>query len=126
MAPSREVGDRPSGNGSTDRLLGELIAEVRTVKHNQNNAGQKIDAVAGKVDALAIVVANQGHLQEDVDELKEAAKVQRATIDGLIADKHRREGALGLAEAIRRFWPMFPFAAIMAVFIAWANGRLHL
>lgn len=126
MAPSREVGDRPSGNGSTDRLLGELIAEVRTVKHNQNNAGQKIDAVAGKVDALAIVVANQGHLTEDVEELKGTVKEQRATLEGLVADKHRREGAVGLVEWISKHWPFGLVAALLALIVAWANGKLPL
>jgi hypothetical protein len=30
--PNREVGEHKNG-GSTDRLLGELVAEVRAVKH---------------------------------------------------------------------------------------------
>lgn len=117
MAPSREVGERPNGNGSTDRLLGELIAEVRTVKHNQNNAGMKIDTVSGKVDALALVVATQGHLQEDVDGLKVAVK-------DLVIDKHRREGAIGLVEWVSKHWPFTLVAILLGAVIAWANGKL--
>jgi hypothetical protein len=117
MAPSRDVGERPNGNGSTDRLLGELIAEVRTVKHNQNNSGQKIDLVAGKVDALALVVANQGHLTEDVEELKGAVK-------GLVADKYRREGAIGLVEWVSKHWPFLIACVGLAAWVAFANGLL--
>jgi hypothetical protein len=124
MAPARDVGDRPNGN--TDRLLGELIAEVRTVKHNQNNTSTKVDIVAGKVDALALVVANQGHLIEDVDELKSTVKEQRSTIDDLVADKHRREGAIGLVEWISKHWPFALMAAVLGAVVVWANGRLHL
>jgi hypothetical protein len=124
MAPPRGSPDLP--NGSTDRLLGELIAEVRTVKHNQNNASAKVDIVAGKVDALALVVANQGHLQEDVDELKVTVKDQRSEINALVADKHRREGAIGLVEWISKHWPFTLVALALALIVAWANGRLHL
>jgi hypothetical protein len=123
MAPVHEVGDHP--NGSTDRLLGELIAEVRTVKHNLKTDSQKLDIVAGKVDALAIVVANQGHLQEDVDELKSVVKDQRGTIDLLLADKHRREGAIGLVEWLARHWPFTILGSIIVGVVLWANGRLH-
>jgi hypothetical protein len=126
MAPARNVGEPTPGNGSTDRLLGELIAEVRTVKHNQNNTSTKVDVVAGKVDALALVVANQGHLIEDVDELKATVKDQRTTIDGLVADKHRREGAIGLVEWISKHWPFTLVAMGLAVIVAWANGKLPL
>lgn len=122
MAPARGV----NGNGSTDRLLGELIAEVRTVKHNQNSTSMKVDVVAGKVDALALVVANQGHLIEDVDELKVVVKEQRITMDALIADKHRREGALGLFDWVSKHWPFTLVAALLAALVAWANGKFHL
>jgi hypothetical protein len=116
--PNREVGEHKNG-GSTDRLLGELVAEVRAVKHTANGASQKIDAVAGKVDALAIVVANQGHMQEDVNELKD-------TVKDLVADKLRREGAIGLFDWICRHWPFPVISAALAVWIAWANGKFHL
>jgi hypothetical protein len=126
MAPPRELGDDPNGHESTDRLLGELVAEVRAVKHTANGASQKIDAVAGKVDALAIVVANQGHLQEDVNELKALAKEQRITVDNLVADKHRREGAIGLVEWLMRHWPFTVLGGAIIAAVMWANGKLHL
>lgn len=104
--------------------LGEAIAVGREAKHAANGASQKIDAVSGKVDALAIVVANQGHLQEDVDELKATVKEQRTEIGELVADKHRREGAIGLIEWISKHWPFVGLSAIIIAWVGWANGLL--
>lgn len=102
--------------------MGEVQAGVREAKHAANNAGQKIDAVSGKVDALAIVVANQGHLQEDVDELKATVKEQRTEIGELVADKHRREGAIGLVEWISKHWPFLGLSGLIIGFVGYANG----
>jgi hypothetical protein len=96
--------------GSTDRLLGELIAEVRAVKHNQNNASQKLDSVS--------------RLVEQVKELKEEQGRHHFRIAVLEADKHRREGAVGLEEWFARHWPVTFVLALLAGFIAWANGRV--
>jgi hypothetical protein len=104
--PDREVGD---DNGrSTDRLLGELIAEVRAVKHNQNNASHKLDAVT--------------HLVETVREMKEEQERHHFRIAVLEADKNRREGAIGLFEWVSRHWPFTLIMAGLAAFVAWANG----
>jgi hypothetical protein len=105
--PDRDL----DGNGrSTDRLLGELIAEVRTVKHNQNNANHKLDAI--------------GHLVEQVREMKEEQEKHHFRIAVLEADKNRREGAVGLVEWLGRHWPFSLFAAALGAWVAWANGRL--
>lgn len=129
MAPPRRSGESTVPQATMNSLfekMGEVQAVAREAKHAANGASQKIDAVAGKVDALAIVVANQGHLQEDVDDLKSTVKEQRTTIEDLVADKHRREGAVGLVEWIGRHWPFPVISALLAAWIAWANGKLHL
>jgi hypothetical protein len=105
--------------------LGSVEASVREAKHAANNAGQKIDAVAGKVDALALVVATQGQLREHVLRLEEDAKEDRASIEMLKADKLRREGAVGLLEWISRHWPFTLLALALAAIVAWANGKIH-
>jgi hypothetical protein len=108
--PDRDVGD---GNGrSTDRLLGELIAEVRAVKHNQNNASSKLDAV--------------GHLVETVREMKEEQEKHHFRIAVLEADKNRREGAIGLFEWLARHWPISLIVAALAAWVAWANNKVTL
>jgi hypothetical protein len=106
--------------------LGETTAVAREAKHAANGASQKIDAVSGKVDALALVVANQGHLQEDVDELKTTVRDQRSEINQLLADKHRREGAIGLFEWFAKHWPFTIFGSALVAVVIWANGKLHL
>jgi hypothetical protein len=106
--PDRDVGD---GNGrSTDRLLGELIAEVRAVKHNQNNANHKLDAVT--------------HLVEQVKELREEQERHNFRLAVLEADKNRRDGAIGLVEWLSKHWPFSVIVAALAAWVAWANGRL--
>lgn len=101
----RDVGQ---DHGSTDRLLGELIAEVRSVKHNQNNASQKLDAV--------------NRLVEQVKELREEQGKHHFRLTVLEADKHRREGAVGLVEWFARHWPVTLVLSALAAFVAWANG----
>jgi hypothetical protein len=107
MAPSREVGS--NGNRSIDQLLGELIAEVRSVKHNQNDASAKLDAV--------------NHLIEQVKDIRREQERHATRITVLEADKLRREGAVGLVEWISRHWPFTVLITALGAFIAWANGR---
>jgi hypothetical protein len=104
--------------------LGSIEAVAREAKHASNNTSAKIDAVSGKVDALALVVATQGHLQEDVERLEQAAKENREHIAELQADKHRREGAINLFEWFARHWPFTLVAAGLGALVAWANGRI--
>jgi hypothetical protein len=104
--------------------LGSVEASVREAKHAANGASQKIDAVAGKVDALALVVATQGQLRDHVQRLEATVKEQGADIEALNIDKHRREGAIGLVEWISKHWPFAILAALLAALVAWANGRL--
>lgn len=124
MAPAREVGERSNGHGATDRLLGELVAEVRTVKHNQNNASQKMDAVSGKVDALALVVASQGQLSDHVQRLETDSRDQEEKIEILLTDKARREGALGLTNWFFRNWPTLIGMILLAGLVLKANGKI--
>jgi hypothetical protein len=107
--PDKEAGEN-ANRRSTDMLLGELIAEVRAVKHNQNNASQKIDAV--------------GRLVEQVKEIKEEQEKHHFRIAVLEADKNRREGAIGLVEWASRHWPFTLIAAMLATWVAWINGKI--
>jgi hypothetical protein len=108
--PDRDLGDE---NGrSTDRLLGELIAEVRAVKHNQNNASQKLDAVT--------------HLVEQVREIREQQEKHHFRIAVLEADKNRRDGAIGLVEWVSRHWPFAFITALLGAWVAWANNKVSL
>lgn len=108
--PGRDVGEHEDHSRSTDRLLGELIAEVRAVKHNQQNASQKLDAVS--------------HLVEQVKEIREEQSRHHFRLTVLEADKNRREGAIGLVEWIGRHWPFTVIVTALAAWVAWANGKM--
>lgn len=104
--------------------MGEVQEGVRQAKHAANNASQKIDAVSGKVDQLALVVATQGQIREHVDRIEEAQREHHTDIDELMRDKHRREGAIGLVEWLSKHWPFIAAIVGLAVWVAFANGIL--
>lgn len=105
--------------------MGEVQAVAREAKHAANNAGQKIDAVAGKVDALALVVATQGQLRDHVERLERQQDEQEQEIDELKAVNLRREGAVGLVEWISKHWPFLALCAFLTVWVGVANGMFH-
>jgi hypothetical protein len=107
--PGREVGEH--AGPSTDRLLGELIAEVRALKHTTNNANAKLDAV--------------GRLVEQVAEIKEEQEKHHFRIAALEVDKNRREGAVGLVEWVARHWPFTVIVAALGAWVALMNGKIH-
>ena len=113
--PDRDVGD---GNGrSTDRLLGELIAEIRALKHSENNT-------SGKVDAVSRQIAPIPGLIKEVQEVRDEQRRHDARIEVLERDKNRREGAVGLIEWITRHWPFTVIGAAIAAWVAWANDKV--
>jgi seryl-tRNA synthetase len=127
MAPARGSAELP--NATLNMLfekMGEVQAGVREAKHAANGASQKIDSVAGKVDALALVVATQGEIRNHVERLETTVKEQGEEIETLVADKHRREGAIGLVEWISKHWPFTLVALLLGAIVVWANGKLHL
>lgn len=115
--PSREVGEghQQQGDRSTDLLLGELIAEVRAVKHEQRQSVMKLDAV----NSIAGTIKEALRRLEKVEREQELHHSRLAVLE---ADKHRREGAVGLVEWFARHWPVTFVLGILAAFIAWANG----
>lgn len=116
--PGREVGDGHQDHGaSTDRLLGELIAEVRAVKHDQRNSLQKLDAINNIAATMKEVLRRLEKAERD----QENAHLRLAVLE---ADKHRREGAVGLVEWTARHWPVTLVLGILAAIVAWANGKV--
>jgi hypothetical protein len=110
----RDVG---APNGSTDRLLGELIAEIRALKHSENNTGAKVDAIGRQVAPIPALI-------DQVKEIKDEQEKHHFRIAILEADKNRREGAVGLVEWIARHWPFSLLLAALAGWVAWANGKV--
>lgn len=90
---------------------GETFATVREIKHTVNNLSQKMDAI---VMAVAAVAA-----------LQKASDDHEIRLAVLEADKHRREGAVGLVEWVSRHWPFT--LVVAAVFAGWAflTGKIQ-
>lgn len=80
--------------------IGEATAETRSTGQAVNKMAQKVDSLDGKVDALALVVAAQGHLREDVSRLEAALLEQKVEITALKTAALRREGAVALLVAL--------------------------
>jgi chromosome segregation ATPase len=121
--PARREGVLPQQTLNTIfEKLGGVEASVREAKHAANNAGQKIDAVAGKVDALALVVATQGQIRDHVDRLEKRSDEQEQKLEALEADKHRRDGAIGLVEWISKNYPFLVMCAGIFLWVGYANG----
>jgi len=123
MPPRREPAVSQQTLNTIFEKLGSVESSVREAKHAANNAGQKIDAVAGKVDALAMVVATQGQLRDHVERLEQTAREHQDKIEALQADKHRREGAVGLIEWVGKHWPGAIVITALAVAWAWVSGK---
>jgi hypothetical protein len=109
--------------------IGEATAVSREAKHVASGASQKIDIVSSKIDnvaaqvnSLALVVANQGHLRDHVERLEAGALKQEAEIGNLMADKHRREGAIGLVDWISKNYPTVILLVLVAVWVGFSNG----
>lgn len=111
--PGKDIGESPGA--STDRLLGELIAEVRAVKHNQNNAVMELKAVGRQTAPIQALV-------EQVKEIKEEQGRQHFRIAVLEADKNRREGAIGLVEWVSKNYPFLLLCLFLAIWVGVANG----
>lgn len=102
---------------SLHQQLGEITGTLRELNHATNNNSSKIDS-------LTIAVATQAELVRRVDKLDEGQKDVLLKIAVLEADRHRREGAIGLVAWISRHWPFTLVATGLAALVAWANGRI--
>lgn len=91
------------------KVLGALEADVRTIKHSQNGASMKLDAIG----AIVVQVEDLGRAKDDHEQ----------RINSLEAADQRRKGAVGLFEWFARHWP---FTIVLAGLIAlwtWMTGK---
>lgn len=98
--------------------VGEVGAVAREAKHAANNA-------SAKIDALAIVVATQGETRAHVERIEKEVEHQAGDIENLMADKLRREGAMGLVEWVSKNWPFIVLVLGLGAWVGWANGVLR-
>jgi hypothetical protein len=113
---SKQTDDLPETHLIFEKL-GDINATLREVKHETKNNSQKIDG-------LAQIVATQGALVEKVDSVVAEQKNHHLRLAVLEADKHRREGAIGLVAWFSRHWPFTLLAVALAAIVSWANGKI--
>lgn len=111
--PNREIGENPERG--TDMLLGEIVAELRAVKHDQRNVSSKLDAVGRQTEPIKVLV-------EQVKDLRLEQEKHAFRLGVLEADKNRREGAIGLVAWLIKNWPVAAMLTALAAFVAFANG----
>lgn len=109
MAPPRNP--PPGDLLSMAEKQGEMYEAVRATKHAVNNIAQQMQPLVAMVSIVE-------QLARDRDDHERRLAV-------LEADKHRREGAVGLVEWISKHWP---FTLIVAMGMAvWAalSGKVQ-
>lgn len=89
---------------------GEMFEAVRATKHAVANLSQKMDAIGA-------VVTTVEQLARDRDDHERRLAV-------LEADKHRREGAVGLVEWISKHWPFTIIIAVVMAAWAFLSGKV--
>ena len=122
MATARAVPQLPQTLNTLFEKMGEATAVGKQTAHAVNNVSAKVDAIDGKVDALALVVATQGHLRADVERLAETLKEQAEEIAALKATALRREGATGLIEWWVKNYPILIPLGAVAGWFGYVNG----
>jgi hypothetical protein len=91
------------------KVLGELEADVRTIKHSQNNTSAKIDAISVLV--------------ERVDDLAKAKADHEQRLHLLEGESERRKGAVSVAQWFANHWPFTIILTGLAIVWAWLSGR---
>ena len=113
MAPARGSADPLNG---IFKELGELVAEVRTLKHSSNNTGQKLDAVGEKIGKLETLAVTVEELVRDRDDHEMRLKhLERTDV--------RDEGARGVILWLLQS-PVIGWLVAAALFVAaWWKGQ---
>lgn len=91
------------------KVLGELEADVRTIKHSQNGASMKLDVI--------------GTVVAQVEDLNNARTDHEKRLHTLEDESQRRQGAVNLFSWLARHWP---FTLVIAAGIAlwhWLAGH---
>lgn len=99
-------------------ILGEIRGQLRELVHNSNNNAQEIRAVGMRLGKMELVTAKFEDTCKRIEDHDER-------IDMLVADKQRRDGAIGLVEWLAKNWPVLGLivAAVAAALIV--QGRLQ-
>lgn len=118
---------RGPNSGQLDEIseaIGRLSGQFESIERYMHDREHGINNLALKVDAFGRqitrdIAAVEGRIEGRI----------KAMDDRLLAleiDKHRRDGAVGLAAWFGKHWPFSLIFGAMAAWVAWANGKLSL
>lgn len=103
--------------GALRQQVGEIIGTLREVTHSVKETSQK-------VSGLADIVTRQNECLRRTVLLEEGHAHQSMRLDSLEKVGHRRDGVLGVAGWIARYWPFTAMIGALLAFVAWANGKV--
>ncbi len=103
--------------GNIRQQVGEILGTLRELNHTTNNN-------SAKIDGLTVAVATQAELIRRTDLLEKGQAAHHLRLAVLEADKHRREGAIGLVAWFSRNWPVAAIIGAVGAIIVWAKGLL--
>lgn len=111
-----------SGDGDTD-VRHELTVQILTqIRDNLALINKKQDAFGSDLHTVSERVVRLEERNERLGRAEVAIGALDAQVRLLIADKHKREGAIGLVEWIGKHWPFTLVASGLAALVAYANG----
>jgi hypothetical protein len=97
----------------------ERLARIEANRTNEDVARIEATMKSGfeRMDALSKSTAEKHEL---------AVSTACGRIDKLEADKDRRDGAIGVWSWLGKNWPFAAISTMLAGFVAWANGKIHI
>jgi hypothetical protein len=112
--PMTADGDRQSRE-LTNQVLMQIRDSLDLIRRKQDSFGEDLHAISERT----------ARLEERNTRLDRVEKEQErigGQIELLVADKHKRDGAISLASWFSQHYPFVAVSAALAGIIAWANG----
>lgn len=113
-------------NGSDDLdVRHELTVQILTqIRDNLALIGKKQDTFGTELHAVSERVVRLEERNERFTRLEAAIERAEGRLDVLMAEKLKREGAIGVVEWVSKHWPFTILSAAILAMVAWANGKL--
>lgn len=99
----------------TNQVLMQIRDNLDLIRRKQDSFGEDLHAVSERTARLE-------ERNTRLDRVEKEQERINGQIELLVAEKHKREGAIGLVQWIGQHWPFTVFATGLAGLVAWANG----
>lgn len=106
-----------------DRQSRELTNQVLIqIRDNLAQINRKQDAFGEEQNAQGNRIVRLEERNERMTRLEAAQEKVAGQVELLIADKHKRDGAIGVWSWLSNNWPTAGLITALGAFVAWANG----